>query len=84
MSGLVDRELYRDMTGIKGLNAIPILGQLFKSRDFRDKKTDLVIFVTPQVYDAEHKQNIEALAAKKQNVDKFMESMKIATFKLLD
>ena len=32
---------------------IPILGHLFKSKKFRDNKTQLVIFVTPTIYDAE-------------------------------
>ncbi|MBK8960450.1 MAG: pilus assembly protein N-terminal domain-containing protein [Proteobacteria bacterium] len=84
MSGLVDRELGRDLTGLKGLSSLPILGHLFRSRDFRDKKTDLVIFVTPQVYDAEHKQNIDAVAAEKAREDTFLESMRTATFKLVE
>lgn len=84
MSGLVDRELGRDLTGLKGLSSLPILGNLFRSRDFRDKKTDLVIFVTPQVYDAEHKQNIDAVAAEKAREDGFLDSMHTATFKLVE
>jgi pilus assembly protein CpaC len=84
MSGLVDRELGRDLTGLKGLSSLPILGNLFRSRDFRDKKTDLVIFVTPQVYDAEHKQNIDAVAAEKTREDGFLDSMHTATFKLVE
>ena len=84
MSGLVDRELGRDLTGLKGLSALPILGHLFRSRDFRDKKTDLVIFVTPQVYDAEHKQNIDAVAEEQAREARFLDSMHSASFKLLE
>jgi pilus assembly protein CpaC len=84
MSGLVDRELGRDTTGLKGLSSLPILGALFRSRDFRDKKTDLVIFVTPQVYNAEHQQNVEAVSAAQEREAKFMESMRTATFKLVE
>ena len=84
MSGLVDRELDRDLTGLKGLSSLPILGHLFRSRDFRDKKTDLVIFVTPQVYDAEHKQNIDAVAEEQAREAQFLDSMHSASFKLVE
>ena len=84
MSGLVDRELSRDLTGLKGLSSMPILGALFRSRDYRDKKTDLVIFVTPQVYDAEHKQNIGAVADEQVRQQDFLDSMHTATFKLVE
>ena len=84
MSGLVDRELSRDLTGLKGLSSLPILGSLFRSRDFRDKKTDLVIFVTPQVYDSEHKQNIDAVAQEQARESGFLDTMHTATFQLLE
>jgi pilus assembly protein CpaC len=84
MSGLVDRELGRDTTGLKGLSSIPILGHLFKSRAFRDSKTDLVIFVTPQVYDASHQQNVEAVQREQQQMGQFVESMRGNGFELLE
>lgn len=84
MSGLVDREMGRDLTGLKGFASLPVLGPLFRSRDFRDKKTDLVIFVTLQVYDAEHKQNIASLSEEKEREKKFLDSIKTSTFKLVE
>ena len=84
MSGLVDRELGRDSTGVKGLESIPILGALFRSHAYRDSKTDLVIFVTPVVYSAGDQQNIEAIAREKEQVDGFIESMSGSSFQLLD
>ena len=84
MSGLVDRDLGKDTTGLKGFSAIPILGALFRSRDFRDAITDLVIFVTPVIYDASHEQNIEAVTREQQRTDDFIESMRGSTFKLID
>lgn len=84
MSGLVDRELGRDTTGLKGLSAIPIIGHLFKSRAFRDSKTDLVIFVTPQVYDASHERNVEAVQREQQQLGDFVESMRGNGFELLE
>ncbi|MBD3816318.1 MAG: hypothetical protein IE913_07685, partial [Halothiobacillus sp.] len=32
---------------VPGLGQIPVLGELFRSRDFKSKRSDLVIFVTP-------------------------------------
>ena len=84
MSGLVDRDLGRDTTALKGLGAIPILGALFRSRAFRDSKTDLVIFVTPVVYDAGHQQNLDAIARAEKQTGDFVESMRHSTFKLVD
>ncbi len=84
MSGLVDRELGRDTTGLKGLSSIPILGALFRSRAFRDSKTDLVIFVTPVVYAAGHQQNLEAIAREQQRVGEFVDTMRKSTFQLVE
>jgi len=84
MSGLVDREMGRDMTGLKGFASLPVLGPLFRSRDFRDKKTDLVIFVTLQVYDAEHTQNITSMNDEKAREQKFLDSMRTSTFRLVE
>lgn len=60
MSGLLNQEASEDVTGLKFLMDIPILGELFKSKTFRDKKTELVIFVTPQVFDANSDLNKKA------------------------
>ncbi|MFT5133096.1 MAG: pilus assembly protein CpaC [Gammaproteobacteria bacterium] len=52
MSGLINQEASKDVQGIKWLKDLPILGRLFSSETFRDNKSELVIFVTPQVFDA--------------------------------
>ncbi len=52
MSGLINQEAAKDVTGLKFLMDIPIIGALFRSKTFRDKKSELVIFVTPTVFDA--------------------------------
>lgn len=49
LSGLVRNEWFKNSTGIPGLKEIPILGRLFESRSFVESRTELVIFVTPQV-----------------------------------
>lgn len=49
LSGLVRNEWFKNASGVPGLKSIPILGELFKSRSFVESRTELVIFVTPQV-----------------------------------
>lgn len=61
MSGLLNQEASKDIQGIKWLKDIPILGRLFSSETFRDNKSELVIFVTPQVFDANSEVNKQAL-----------------------
>jgi pilus assembly protein CpaC len=49
LSGLIKREWSEASQGLPGLSSIPILGALFSSRDYRDGKTELMIFVTPEI-----------------------------------
>lgn len=49
ISGLVNRNVGRDESGLPFLRKVPILGALFKSKSFSDKKSNLVIFITPQL-----------------------------------
>jgi len=47
LAGLIKDDVRQTVNGIPGLLQLPILGALFKSRDFRKSQTELVIFVTP-------------------------------------
>lgn len=47
LSGLVKSEMAKDVTKFPLLGQIPILGELFKSRKFREHQTELAIFITP-------------------------------------
>ena len=49
MAGLLRDETRKSIDGFPGLKDLPILGQLFRSRDFRRSQTELVIFVTPYI-----------------------------------
>jgi pilus assembly protein CpaC len=49
LSGLIKSEVGRTTNSNSLLGEIPILGELFKSRDYKDSKTELVVFVTPRV-----------------------------------
>lgn len=51
LSGLIKSEDSQSTEGLPGLSRLPILGKLFGSEDFRNNKTELLIFVTPEVID---------------------------------
>ncbi|MGH6676916.1 MAG: secretin, partial [Xanthobacteraceae bacterium] len=52
MAGMLQDETKQDITGLPGLMQLPVLGPLFKSRDFQNNRTELVIFVTPYIVHA--------------------------------
>lgn len=57
IAGLVSADAFNSVDKVPGLGDIPILGQLFKSSSFRSHKSDLVVLVTPYVFDAESPTN---------------------------
>jgi pilus assembly protein CpaC len=49
MAGLIKDTARSEITGTPGLKDLPILGALFRSRDFQQNQTELVVIVTPYV-----------------------------------
>lgn len=49
MAGLIQDNIKQQINGIPGLKNLPILGTLFRSRDFQSDQTELVVIVTPYV-----------------------------------
>ena len=49
MAGLIKDTARTDFTGTPGLKDLPILGALFRSRDFQQNQSELVVIVTPYV-----------------------------------
>lgn len=49
LSGLIKNEQGQSSEGVPFLKQIPVLGYLFASNDFRESRTELVIFVTPEL-----------------------------------
>lgn len=47
IAGLVQDDVRQAINGLPGLTKIPVLGALFRSRDFVRNETELVIIVTP-------------------------------------
>lgn len=49
LSGLIKNEESQGSVGLPLLSRLPILGALFSSKDFRENRTELVIFVKPSI-----------------------------------
>jgi pilus assembly protein CpaC len=49
MAGLIQDQTKQAINGLPGLSQVPVLGSLFRSRDFQDNKTELMVIVTPYV-----------------------------------
>jgi pilus assembly protein CpaC len=49
MAGMIQEQTKQQINGIPGLMQVPVLGQLFRSRDFINRQTELMVIVTPYV-----------------------------------
>lgn len=47
MAGMIQQKTRQTVAGLPGLLSLPVLGTLFKSRDYQRGETELVILVTP-------------------------------------
>jgi len=61
IAGLLNESAQKNYNNVKWLSQIPILGPLFRSKAFINDTSELVILVTPQVYDASSVPNREGL-----------------------
>ncbi len=55
MAGLLQEDLRQTINGIPGLKDVALLGQLFRSQDYQNSETELVIIVTPYLVEPTHK-----------------------------
>jgi pilus assembly protein CpaC len=49
MAGLIQQQTKQAISGLPGLMQLPVLGTLFRSRDFVNNATELCVIVTPYV-----------------------------------
>jgi pilus assembly protein CpaC len=49
MAGLIQEQTKQAVNGMPGIDSIPVLGQLFRSQDFINNETELMVLVTPYV-----------------------------------
>jgi pilus assembly protein CpaC len=49
MAGMIQEQTKQNINGLPGVMQVPILGTLFKSRDYLNSQTELMILVTPYI-----------------------------------
>ena len=49
MAGLIQEQTKQAVNGLPGLDQLPVLGALFRSQDFINNQTELMVLVTPYV-----------------------------------
>ena len=54
ISGLVTEDKARVSSGIPLLSKIPVIGKLFETNDYIDRKTELVVVLTPSLYSSKN------------------------------
>lgn len=54
LAGFISQDMAQNVSQVPSLGNIPILGALFKSKRYQRNETELAIFVTPILVDAQH------------------------------
>lgn len=49
IAGLIQDQIKRAVNGMPGMMQIPLLGALFRSQDFVNSQTELMVLVTPYI-----------------------------------
>ncbi|WP_354069964.1 type II and III secretion system protein family protein [Caulobacter sp. 1776] len=62
IAGLLQQTTKQTIDSIPGMTSMPILGTLFRSRDFLNGQTELVIIVTPYIVDPTRPQDLQTPA----------------------
>ncbi len=52
LAGMIQEQTKQPINGVPGLMQLPILGTLFKSRDYINNQTELMVLVTPYIVHA--------------------------------
>ncbi|MBI3075390.1 MAG: pilus assembly protein N-terminal domain-containing protein [Deltaproteobacteria bacterium] len=81
LSGLLSHEASKDVDKVPLLGQIPVLGELFKSRHFQNRLTELAIFVTPALIVDEDPASQRTLTEMRERYDRAGETLK---FHLMD
>jgi pilus assembly protein CpaC len=58
IAGLLQDDVRQTASGFPGLSKVPVIGTLFRSREFQRKETELVVIVTPYLVRPVARQNL--------------------------
>lgn len=68
LAGLINHENSNDVEKIPLLGDIPILGKLFTSKSFKEGKSELVFFITPEIVDPMENNQFELYKERKRKM----------------
>ena len=58
MAGLLQEDLRSTIEGVPGIKDVAVLGALFRSREFENNQTELVVIVTPYLVESTHESKL--------------------------
>jgi len=62
IAGLLQQQTKQNIDALPGMTNLPILGSLFRSRDYLNGETELVVIITPYIVDPTRPQNLQTPA----------------------
>ncbi|MCX5592002.1 type II and III secretion system protein family protein [Alcaligenes endophyticus] len=74
LAGFISREESSNIDKVPGLGSLPVLGHLFRSERFQRHETELAIFVTPTVVQAEHPDLMQRVGRGQAIVDQYFDA----------
>lgn len=58
MAGLLQEDMRSTIEGVPGMKDVPVLGALFRSRNYANNESELVVIVTPYLVEPTHESNL--------------------------
>ncbi len=58
MAGMLQEDMRQSIEGVPGVKDVPVLGALFRSREYQNSETELVIIVTPYLVEPTHESEL--------------------------
>ena len=58
MAGMLQEDMRQSIEGVPGVKDVPVLGALFRSREYQNSETELVIIVTPYLVEPTHESDL--------------------------
>ena len=62
IAGLLQQQTKQNIDALPGMTSLPILGSLFRSRDYLNGETELVVIITPYIVDPTRPQDLQTPA----------------------
>lgn len=84
ISGLINQDAGEDLSKLWFFGDLPVLGALFRSTNFRNRKSELVIFVTPTVVDANDAANKARVERQRALLEQFKQAIDSEEIQLVD